>query len=150
MKEFIRNFQKQQTVGLLNVCSLSLGVMVAIIVGLWAIDELSFDRFHTNSDRIYRTVLNGNLNGEDIKVGSAFKPLGEQALEELPAIEDMCRTWIHNADITIDNVLHLEVKSFLTDSNFFSFFSFPLLEGDPKHVLSTPDRVVVSESAAKR
>ena len=52
MKEFIRNFEKQQTVGLLNVCSLSLGVMVAIIVGLWAIDELSFDRFHKNSDRI--------------------------------------------------------------------------------------------------
>ena len=41
MKQFIRNFRKQKAVGVLNIASLSLGVMVALVVGLWAINELS-------------------------------------------------------------------------------------------------------------
>jgi hypothetical protein len=60
MKQFIRNFRKQKTVGILNIFSLSIGIMVFIIVGLWAIHELRFDNFHKNKDRIYR--VNNNLS----------------------------------------------------------------------------------------
>jgi len=150
MKEFIRNFRKQQTVGLLNICSLSLGIMVAIIVGLWAINELSFDRFHKNKDRIYRVVLNAVLSGNPMQYPSTFRPLGEQARDELPAIEDMCRVVIQNNDIRIDNVLYQAVGNYMTDPNFFIFFTFPLLEGDPNQVLNSPDKVVISESTVKR
>lgn len=41
MKQFIRNFNKQKVVGTLNICSLSLSIMVSIVVGLWAINELT-------------------------------------------------------------------------------------------------------------
>ena len=150
MKQFIRNFKKQQTVGILNICSLSLGIMVTVIVGLWTINELSFDRFHINKDRIYRTVLNANLSGKPVKLGSTFRPFGEQAKEELPVIEDMCRIVIPSGDISIDSKLHLAISAFMADPNFFSFFTFPLKAGDPDQVLSTRDRVVISESAAKR
>ncbi|MDR0288343.1 MAG: ABC transporter permease, partial [Clostridiales bacterium] len=151
MKEFYRNFKKQRTVGLLNICSLSLGIMVAVIVGLWAINELSFDRFHQNKDRIHRIILNATLSGNHVKSSGTFRPFGEQAKDELPAIEDMCRVNNYdNADIRIDNVLHQAVKSCMVDSNFFTFFTFPLKEGDPHQVLSTRDKVVISESAAKR
>ena len=150
MKDFKRNFKKQRTVGLLNICSLSLGIMVAIIVGLWAINELSFDKFHKNEDRIYRSITTATLSENPVKIGSTFRPFGEQAKEELPAIEDMCRIIAHNGDIRIDDVLHLAVGTFMADPNFFSFFTFPLKEGDPNQVLSAPDRVVISESAAKK
>ena len=150
MKQFIRNFRKQQTVGLLNICSLSLGVMVAIIVGLWAINELSFDKFHKNRDQIYRIMLNATLSGNPVKLGSTFRPFGEQAKDEFPVIEDMCRVLAQNDDMRIDNVLYQSVGTFMADSNFFSFFTFPLREGDPKKVLSTPDRVVISQSAAAK
>ena len=86
MKEFFRNFKKQRTVGLLNICSLSLGIMVAIVVGLWTMNELSFDRFHKNKDRIYRSVQHVTLSGNMVKSGSTFLPFGEQAKDELPAI----------------------------------------------------------------
>ena len=151
MKEFIRNFRKQFTVGLLNICSLSLGIMVAIVIGLWAINELSFDRFHKNKDRIYRTVLNATLSGNPVKVGTTFRPLGEQAKDEFPAIEDMCRVLFQAGnDIRIDGKLYQEVGICMADSNFFTFFTFPLKEGNPNQVLSSPDRVVISESAAKK
>ena len=148
MKQFIHNFRKQRTVGLLNICSLSLGIMVSVIVGLWAINELSFDRFHKNKDRIYRSVLGLTQNGNFIQSSGMFRALGEQAKEELPVIEDMCRVVIRNNDITVDNVLHTGIQTFMADSNFFAFFTFPLREGDLHQVLSSPDRVVISETAA--
>ena len=150
MRGFFRNFRQQRTVGWLNICSLSLGIMVAVVVGLWSINELSFDRFHKNRDRIYRVVLNATLSGSPAKLAVTFKALGEQAKDELPAIEDMCRVFIDNADISIDHVLHLGVKAFMTDSNFFTFFTFLLKEGDPVRLLSAPNLVVISESAAHR
>ncbi len=151
MKQFIRNFKKQRTVGLLNICSLSLGIMVATIVGLWAIQELSFDRFHQNSDRIYRVNMNGLLNGNPFKASSTWAPLGSQAKEELPEIEDFTRvTMVEKFDIRIDEVLHPKVENYIADANFFSFFTFPLKAGDPKEVLSSPNKVVISESAAAR
>jgi putative ABC transport system permease protein len=124
--------------------------MVAIVIGLWAINELSFDRFHQNKDRIYRSVLGLTQNGNFIQSGAMFRPLGEQAKDELPDIEDMCRVYISNNDITIDNVLHTDIRTFMADSNFFAFFTFPLREGDLNQALSSPDRVVISEAAALR
>ena len=150
MKQFIRNFRKQQTVGLLNICSLSLGIMIAIIIGLWSINELSFDKFHKNKDRIYRSILNATLNDAPATLGSMFKPFGEQAKEEIPAIEDRCRIVLGNYEMTIDDVIHRSMPVFITDVNFFSFFTFRLKEGDIDNVLSAPDKVVISETAAKR
>jgi len=150
MKNFIRNFRKQRTVGLLNISSLSLGIMVAVIVGLWAINEMSFDRFHQNKDRIYRTVLHATLSGHPAKLGSTFRPFGEQAKEEFPVIEDMCRVLNQEDDIRIDDKLYRSIPTFMTDSNFFKFFTFTLKAGDKSQVLSSTDRVVISETAAAR
>ena len=150
MRQFYRNFKKQRIVGALNICSLSLGIMVAIVIGLWAINELNFDRFHKNKDRIYRSVLNITLSGNPVKIGSTYRPFGELAKEELPVIADICKVYFQNEDIRIDNKLYQAVGAYLADPNFFTFFSFPLKAGDPNQVLSTPDKVVISESAAKR
>jgi len=152
MKQFIRNFKKQRTVGLLNICSLSLGIMVAIVVGLWAIHELSFDKFHKNNDRIYRVILNATLNGNPAKLGGTWSALGGQAKNEFPEIEDVSRIFPESFDLRIgvEEVLHRTVASFVTDPNFFSFFTFSLKVGDPQNVLSSPDKVVISESAAAR
>ena len=54
MKQFIRNFNKQKVVGTLNIWSLSLSIMVSIVVGLWAINELTYDNFYPDGDRMYR------------------------------------------------------------------------------------------------
>ena len=150
MKQFIRNFKKQRIVGLLNISSLSLGIMVAVVIGLWAINELSFDNFHKNKDRIYRSLTHVVVNDAPATLGSTFKPFGESAKEEQPVLEDMCRVYCDNKDMRIDNTLHLFVKTMFADTNFFSFFTFSLKEGEQRHVLAAPDRVVISESAAKK
>ncbi|MDR3260957.1 MAG: ABC transporter permease [Tannerella sp.] len=149
MRQFIRNFNKQRVVGLLNISSLSLGIMVAVIVGLWTINELSFDRFHKNREQIYRLVINATLNDSPVKLGSIFKPFGQEAADRIPQITDMTRLCIDNdGEIEIDNVLHAGAKILVAvDDNFFSFFTFPILEGEPA---SAPDKAVISRSGAEK
>ena len=150
MKQFIRNFKKQQTVGLLNICSLSLGVMVSIVVGLYAINELSFDNFHKDKENIHRAVFNFTINDSPTKMGSTYWNIGLMGKEKLPQIQDMVRVWFDNSDLRIKSVFQSEIETYMVDPNFFSFFSFPLKEGDPETVLSSHDKAVISESAAVR
>jgi putative ABC transport system permease protein len=125
--------------------------MVSITVGLWAINELSFDNFHKNGDRMYRIVQSFELNGKPLRAASSFKPLGEIAANEIPEIEQMCRIYVErDQGITMNNRVQFGLSSIVTDDNFFSFFTFPLKTGEPKDALSAPNNVVLSESTAKR
>jgi putative ABC transport system permease protein len=150
MKQFIRNFQKQKTVGTLNICSLSLGVMVSVMVGLWAINELSFDNFHTNRDKIYCCSSHVSMNGSPMESATVPKPLGKTAKDELPQIEDYSGIYKGARDLRINNTLYPQITALSVDNNFFSFFTFPLKEGDATSVLSAPDKVVISETAANQ
>ncbi|MDR0865140.1 MAG: ABC transporter permease [Candidatus Symbiothrix sp.] len=150
MKQFIRNFNKQKVVGLLNICSLSLGIMVAVTVGLWAINELSFDNFHQDKEHIYRINVHATLNDAPTKLGSSYRPFGQAAQDELPAIESMTRVLYSWGDLKVNTVSYPDTRVLVADDNFFSFFTFPLKEGDPATALSAPAQAVVSESAVTR
>lgn len=150
MKQFLRNFGKQKTVGILNICGLSLAIMVSLTVGLWSINELTFDNFHVNGDEMYRVVQSFDLNGEPIKAATSFMPLGEIAAAEIPEIKQMCRVVVRTDGVTINNMVNSGVQVLITDHNFFSFFSFPLKEGDINTTFSAPDNVILTESAVKK
>ncbi|GHT47942.1 ABC transporter permease [Bacteroidia bacterium] len=150
MQQFIRNFNKQKVVGLLNISSLSLGIMVAVIVGLWTINELSFDSFHKDKSSIYRLNVHTLLNDIPTRIGATYRPFGQAAKDELPPVEAMIRIFPSWGDLKINTVSHPNIPIFVADPDFFKFFTFPLKEGDAATVLSAPGNVVVSESAVKR
>ena len=150
MKQFIRNFNKQKVVGTLNICSLSLSIMVSIVVGLWAINELTYDNFYPDGDRMYRVVQNFELNGKSTRAATSFKPLGEITKRELPSIEQMCRIVSRPMGVTFHNMVHFGVPSLVTDHNFFSFFGFSLKEGDIETAFSGTNNAIITESAARK
>ena len=67
---FIRNLQKQKTVGILSIACLGISIAVALLIGLWAMNELSFDNFHKDRDKIYRLTINSFKNNESVVFGS--------------------------------------------------------------------------------
>ena len=150
MKNFITNFRKQKFVSLLNICTLSLGVMVAVLVNLWSLRELSYDQFHDHKDRIFRIITHINYNDQEYKRATTRQPYAKQAKEKVPFIEDACRVYIRNQSVHVNDVWHPNTEVLIVESNFFSFFTFPLNEGVPEHVLSSSDKVVISESAATK
>lgn len=149
IRVFFRNVQKQKSITVFTISSLAIGIAVAILIGLWGANELSFDRFHRNSDRIYRVEYGGTLNGVSLKVGSTFSGIGILMEERLPGIEKMCRVVnVEEAEVKIENLLQVGERLYIADSNFFTFFTFPLLEGDAQSCLAAPDNIVIDESTA--
>ncbi len=148
LKVFWRNLRKQKTVGVLSIGSLAVAIAVVILIGLWAVNEFSFDGFHRDKDKMYR--INGRimLNGEVAKVGATYKRAGEDALRLFPEIEAMCRVATQTYDITVGDVIYPGRNIFLADSSFFTFFSFALKAGNPLTCLAAPDGLVIDEYAA--
>ena len=148
---FIRNLQKQKTVGILSIACLGISIAVALLIGLWAINELSFDNFHKDRDKIYRLTINSFKNNESVVFGSTFKPFAEEAKDKFPEIESACRVTPWSlGEIWIGNVIHKESKVIVADSNFFTFFSFPLKVGNAVTILNSPDNMVIDEAAARK
>lgn len=151
LKVFGRNFRRQRTVGVLSIAGLAVAVAVVVLIGMWAMNEFRFDNFHRDGENISRLVVKTYLSNESALLGGTFRPFGEEAQAKLPDIQEMCRVadW-EKSEIQIDDVLYGGDVCYIVDSNFYSFFTFPLKTGDVRTVLSAPDQMVISESMGRK
>ena len=144
-----RNIIKQKFYAFINILGLTIGITATLFVILYVSDELSYDRFHTNIDNMYRVGLHGRLGGQDVRVTSTPPPLVAALKNDVPGIQDAVRLW-ERGDVIIsyEDLVFTEDNIFYTDSTFFDFFSFKLLEGDPKTALKEPNSIVLTENSA--
>ncbi len=147
----LRNITRQKFYALLNVLGLTVGIAACLLITLYVKDEIGYDRFHQDVDRMYRVNLDAKLSAQEIAVAVSSPPLAPALVSEVPEVESAVRVMIAGnpvmkygeKSITQENV-------FFADSNFFTFFSFPLLEGDPKTVLNQPNTLVLTERASEK
>ncbi len=145
----LRNLQRSKVFSFINIAGLSLGLACAMLIILYIKDEVSYDRFQRNLPNIYRVVTeNSRPEGiGKVKDGNTGLFQGPRFSENVPGIKSFVRIQSGQEDIKtgIDvqshDLLHVDV-------NFFSVFSFPLLDGDATTCLSEPHSVVLSEDAA--
>jgi putative ABC transport system permease protein len=150
-KTALRNLQRNKIYSFTNIIGLSLGLACAMLIILYVKDEVSYDRFHKNVNQIYRVCMvrvnpDGSIQGKDGNTGYFQGPRFTAGVPEI-------KSFVRYQDARKDIQTGTEVNSqevFFTDSSFFSFFSFPLLSGDPKTALLDPNAVVISEDIAKR
>lgn len=156
MKQFFRNFRRKKFIGTLNIITLAVGIMVSLTVGLWSVNELSFDNFHPDGDRIYRSIMEANINNTRQTVPLTQREYGRKAKADFPEVEDVCQVIFINHDYyvnrsaTIDEVIYNDIAMVAVDRNFFTFFNFPLKEGDRDLAIASPGNIVISESAARK
>ncbi|HAH24545.1 MAG TPA: ABC transporter permease [Prolixibacteraceae bacterium] len=147
IKEIIRWANRNKATAALSISGMAVGITVALLIGFWSINEFSFDKFHKDYDRIYRTCLQGFINNESSSFGTEFAPLGPIAKDQFPEIEDMTRISLIQRDmIRVDGTTYYQDKIAATDKNLFTFFSFKLETGDPKTCLDSPEKVVIDRS----
>ena len=150
LKTAFRNLIRNKGYAFIHIVGLSLGLTAAILIILYVKDELSFDKFHKNANLIYRVDRkivrdNGAINN------SAFSGFvqGPKFSASIPDIKGFVRFQNGQTDIRIgENIFSEGIRA--TDPNFFSVFSFPLIEGDPKSALSQSHSVVLSETMSKK
>lgn len=133
---------------LLNVTGLTLGVGVCLIIGIWLQRELSFDNFHPDGDQIYRIANTFKSESESFSQAPSGSALGAQLPKHLTSITSACRLFREGFKVTIDKEQFIEPNSLSADPNFFDFFGFDLIKGERDKVLSTHDKVVLTEKLA--
>jgi putative ABC transport system permease protein len=152
LKIAFRNFGKNRFFSLVNILGLSIGLAAAILLILYICNEFSFDRFHVNRDRIWRTCLvmdRGNQT-ETAAVGTAG--IGPSMLEELPEVKAMVRFSYPRGGhyLTSRNVNFSLERLTYCDSSVFDVFSFRMTAGNPARALTEPYSVVLTRTTAEK
>lgn len=147
----VRNLWKNRTFSVINICGLAVGILVCTIISLYIVHELSFDRFHDEYHHIYRVVQDGEISGQSFEHAVTMPPLMHTLKEEYPqvaaavSVRKMSRVVLSYNDAT-----YYENQVLSSSADFFSVFSFRLLQGNPKTVLQDPGAVVLTESLARK
>jgi len=144
----LRNMLRQKGYSFINLFGLAVGMASSILIALWIQDELSFDRFHENNDRLFKGVT---VFPNGTEIGNSSWKLGPELMVKYPEIETFSRVWPwHRSLIRADDKSFMEEQFYLVDSDFFTMFSFPFVYGDPSTALSDLNSVVISERTAHR
>ncbi len=146
-----RNLSRHKGHTFINVIGLGVGMAACILIMLWVQDELSYDRFHTNVDSLYRIEQDQKAADRWYHVLVTPPPLGPALKEELPEIADASRFFAVGEALVRsgDTALYQDGLMFV-DPSFLRIFSFPLIEGDVATALNDPSSVVITrETAAK-
>ncbi len=150
IKIAFRNLRKQKLYSLINILGLSVGLAFCVLVLVFINDELTYDRFHDNNDRIYRLyrqpmVADGPIDKDlymPIPTGPAMKA-------DFPQVEEFVRLTPFGSNVIRHEGQLFEQGGFaFSDPSVFEVFSFPLLFGDAGTALDNPDAVVLSKEAA--
>ncbi len=146
-----RNLIKSKVFSFINVLGLTIGITVCMMIYLFIMNEFSYDNFHKDGDRMYRVLRGFESDGKSNSV-SYLSGMYEPALlnDFKGLIESAVRVNPNDDLVTVGNRSFHEKKELDVDSNFFSFFSFPLIKGNAKTALLEPHSVVLTETIAKK
>jgi len=146
-----RNLFKDKSYSAINIFGLSVGMASFLLILFYVTDELSFDKFHDDYERIYRvTEVNHSENGKT-EMANTYSGIGPALQNDFPEVESFVRLYV--AEVSVSNGSEkkfMESKFTYADSSFWEIFNFKLLQGDPSTALSNPFSVVLTQSMATK
>ncbi|HEU5366088.1 MAG TPA: ABC transporter permease, partial [Hanamia sp.] len=146
-----RSFLKNKIFSFINIAGLSIGISVCFIILLYVQNELSFDRFNKNADRIVRVVFQANINGGKINESNVMPPVAQTMKTDYPEVEDATRIHVYGAPkVTYKGKTFKDDELAFVDPNFFNIFTLPLIGGNAKTALQQPHTLVISKALAKK
>lgn len=144
----LRSLRNNKTYSFINIAGLSVSLAVSILLLLWVTDELSYDRFHVNAANIYK--LSPKFDDQNIWYMSPA-PIAVYAKKEVPEVEDACRI-TDNWRVSVFEYNGKKITEWhngLADASFFSLFTYPFVQGNPRHPFTDAHSIVLSETTAK-
>lgn len=149
-----RNLWKNKVFSFINVIGLTIGLSSFLLIALYIFDELTFDRFHKNSNQIYRIIESKTFSGgKTEKTTGAGYQVAERAKTDLPEIKGAVRlaAWGRANVAPGDNPANVFYEEFITGNpGFLTVFSFSLLYGDRNTALNAPNSIIITEGSAKK
>jgi putative ABC transport system permease protein len=149
-KTALRNLKKNKLYTAINIIGLTTGVSACLLIGLYIMHELSYDKFNTNANRIVRVTMEYKQSGTVNDVATTGTKVGPQFKRVFPSVEAYARTFISHNILKSGDKIFDEPRILYADPSFFKMFSFHIVEGDASTALDALDKIVVTQSMAKK
>jgi putative ABC transport system permease protein len=150
----VRNLLRNKAYSLINIFGLAIGIACFMLIFLFISDELSYDKFHTKADRIYRIIEIIDNEGQGEESSSAPLPVANALSIAYPNyIESTVRFFNFQqptVSLQIDDRRFNEKNLFFVDSTLFEVFDYKLAKGDPKTALNNPNSILLTQSTAEK
>jgi putative ABC transport system permease protein len=147
----LRNLWKNKAFSTLNIIGLATGLAVCLLIVLYVVDEMSYDKYNENAERIYRVDADLFFNGSQFSSATVPEPLALTLVKDYPQFEQMVR-FIYDGDILIKkgeaNIQ--DHHAVFADSTFFKVFTVQMIVGNPSTALNEPNSIVINETTAKK
>jgi putative ABC transport system permease protein len=151
IKTAYRSLIKNKGFTVLNVLGLSLGLASCLLIILYVVDELSYDRYNTKADRIYRVNEDLKLGENNVHYAVCMPPLAKTLKSDFPYIENTVRiknVGLRHVKKGTTNILENNIA--FADPSLFDVFTLPMINGNPASALAEPNSVVINETIAKK
>jgi putative ABC transport system permease protein len=150
LKTTLRSLWKSKAFSAINVIGLAVGLAACVLIMLYVWNELRYDRFHAQADRIVRVTMEYSLDGEVGKAPVTGTKVAHNFSRDFPEVEKAVKVINNKVVVKAGDQLFEEKNFYYADSTFFQIFSFGLRRGNPNRVLEAPGQVVLTEATARR
>lgn len=151
LKTAFRNISRNKGYTFINVSGLAMGLAAFMFIVLFIRNEMSYDRFHTRADRIYRVTYQVENQGKEEHYAVGVPGLAPALSDMFPEVLKTVRISLpQDLTITVADQSFREDRYFHADSTFFEVFDFKLAKGNPATALSGPNKVVLTGETAQK
>jgi len=147
-----RNALRNKAYTLINLLGLAIGITSSIMILLFVLDEVSYDRHHEHFRDIYRICIKGKIQGNELEAALSNAPMGATLKEDFPEVKDFTRLYTFDGDpiVKYEEKVFIEENFYYADSTFFNVFTAPVVYGNPEDMLCRPNTVVLTEEIARK
>lgn len=145
-----RNLTRNKVFSFINVLGLSAGITCCLLISVYIKHEFSYDGFQQKGERIARVIMDYGMGGNSNKGNYTSTYVGPSFKTNFPEVEDFVRIAAGKKIVRNGDKLFVEKRLLYVDSTFFKLFTFPLSEGDAKSALNGPNKIILTNSAAKK
>lgn len=154
LKTALRNLWKNKGFSAINIFGLAVGLATCLLILIYVLDELSYDRYNKNADRIYRLdteIKFGGANFIHMVMAQGPAPAGPAMLRDFPEVEKEVRLQKNGGFLVRKGSQHIREDAVLyADPTIFDVFTLPLIDGDPHTALEDAHTIVLSETMARK
>src|SRR6185369_16025575 len=145
-----RNLSKNKVFSIINISGFAIGLTCFVLIAVFVISELSYDKYPAEAKDIYRIHLSVTGNGETVVYPLVDVAVGEGIKNAFPEVKAFTRIWQVSDFVKYNDRQFKEEHLSVADSNFLQVFSIPLIEGSTTNALVEPNSIVVSKAFAKK
>ena len=151
LKIALRNFRRHKGYSFINIAGFAMGMACCMLILIYVRQELSFDRYHENADRLYRVAIDIRTQTSNREFAPITPMAGPTLKADFPQVAQTARVLTAQGRLVKrDEVFFYEDLFMYADPELFDVLTIPFIEGDPKSALAQPQSLVLTQRMADK